>query len=447
MRYIRLQIFNRNSGAVVAFLAMIASLRRKGELPMPSNQITTLPNPISRRTFVQGAGAATIIANTTMAKAFDFGRPGSFAYLGTYTAGSGNGQGIYLYQANPFTGELELVKLVSNVPDPSFLCASASGKFLYATNEISNFNGGTTGSVTSFSVNTSTGDLTLLNTVSSVGGGPVFLSIDATGKYLFVANYGGGSIAVLPIHTDGSLGTAVDSHVDIGNVGPTTATNAPPGSFAFSGHDAPHAHCILPDNNSKFILQTDLGQDRIYVYSFDPNTGVLTPADTPFVSIPPGDGPRHIFFHPNGRWLYLITEEASTLMVFSYNNSNGALTEVQLISALPPGFKGSSFGSEVRVSADGRFVYAANRLHDSIAVFEINYNGELKFIGEAATRGDYPRQFIIDPTGSFLYSCNQRSDNLTSYRIDRVSGLLKFTGQYVAAGSPSCIIFLPQGRI
>ncbi len=275
---------------------------------------------------------------------------------------------------------------------------------------------------------------------------PVFLSIDGTGKYLFVANYGGGSIAVLPIHTDGSLGTAVDSHVDIGNVGPTKATNAPPGSFAFSGHDAPHAHCILPDRNSKFILQTDLGQDRIYVYSFDPNTGVLTPADTPFVSIPPGDGPRHIFFHPNGRWLYCITEEASTLMVFSYNDFNGALTQVQFISSLPPGFKGSSFGSEVRVSPDGKFVYAANRLHDSIAVFDINFNGELKFVGEAATRGDYPRQFIIDPTGNFLYSCNQRSDNLTSYRINRGTGVPKFIGQYVAAGSPSCIIFLPQGR-
>jgi 6-phosphogluconolactonase len=413
---------------------------------MPSSKLSTqsfLPNAISRRTFVQGAAAATVIANTTMAKAFNFGNSSRFAYLGTYTKGSGNGQGIYLYQANSFTGELDLVKLVSTVPDPSFLCASASGKFLYATNEIANFNGGTSGSVTSFSVNQQTGDLTLLNTVSSVGGGPVFLSIDATGKYLFVANYGGGSIAVLPIHADGSLGNAVDSHVDIGNVGPTVATNAPPGSFAFSGHDAPHAHCILPDTNSKFILNTDLGQDRIYVYSFDPNTGVLTPANTPFVSIPPGDGPRHIFFHPSGRWLYCITEEASTLMVFSYNQSNGGLYPIQLISALPPGFKGSSFGSEVRVSADGRFVYAANRLHDSIATFAINFNGELRYIGEAATRGDYPRQFIIDPTGNFLYSCNQRSDNLTSYRLDPITGVPKFLNQYDAAGSPSCIIFLP----
>jgi 6-phosphogluconolactonase len=404
-----------------------------------------LPNAISRRNFVQGAAAATIIANTTMAKAVDFSNPTRFAYLGTYTAGSGNGKGIYLYNANSITGDLELVKLVSDTPDPSFLAASASGKFLYCNNEVSNFQG-TNGSVTAFSVDQQTGDLTLINTVSSVGGGPAFISIDSTGKYLFVANYGGGSVAVIPIKSDGSLGTAVDSKVDTDNLGPTVATNAPPGSFAFSGHDAPHCHCIISDHNSKFVLYTDLGQDRIYVNSFDVNTGILTPANTPFVAIPPGDGPRHIFFHPNNRWLYCITEEASTLMVFSYNDSNGSLTELQLISSLPPGFKGSNFDSEVRVSDDGRFLYAANRLHDSISVFEINFNGELKFLGESATRGDYPRQFIIDPGGNFLYSCNQRSDNLTSYRIDRRTGLLKFTGQYVAAGSPSCIIFLPQGR-
>ncbi len=399
-----------------------------------------LTNAISRRSFVRGAAA--IIANTTMAKALDVSRSRRFAYLGTYTAGSGNGQGIYLYEANPLSGELELVKLAASVPVPSFLAAAPSGKFLYSTNEVSNFQGNS-GSVTAFAVDSQSGDLTLLNTVSSLGTGPVFLSLDAAGKFLFVANYGGGSIAVLPVHSDGSLGTAVDSHVDTGSVGPTKATSAPPGSFAFSGHDAPHPHCILPDRNSKFVLHTDLGQDRIYIYSFDSASGKLTPAGTPFVSFPPGDGPRHLYFHPNGRWLYCLTEEASTLAVFRYNDSNGGLYPIQTISALPPGFKGSSFGSDVRVSADGRFLYAANRLHDSIAVFAVSSSGELKYVEEAATRGDYPRQFTIDPTGNFLYACNQRSDNLTSYRIDPESGVPKFIGQYVAAGSPSCIIFLP----
>jgi 6-phosphogluconolactonase len=410
---------------------------------MSSIKQAFLPNAISRRSFVQGAAAATaIIANTTKASAFNFGNPSRFAYLGTYTAGSGNGQGIYLYNANSLTGELQLVKLAAAVPDPSFLVAAPSGKFLYSTNEVSNFQG-TNGSVTSFAVNQQTGDLTVLNTVSSVGGGPVYLTLDATGKFLFVANYGGGSIAVLPVHADGSLGTAVDSHVDTGNVGPTVATNAPPGSFAFSGHDAPHCHCIIPDRNNKFVLHTDLGQDRIYVYSFDSASGVLTPADTPFVSLPPGDGARHLAFHPGGRWLYCITEEASTLTVFSYNQSNGGLFPIQTLSALPPGFKGSSFASAVQVAPNGRLLYAANRLHDSIATFGINFNGQLNYIGEAATRGDYPREFAIDPTGNFLYSCNQRSDNLTSYRLDPITGVPKFTGQYVAAGTPSSIIFLP----
>ncbi|MGC2398614.1 MAG: lactonase family protein, partial [Acidobacteriaceae bacterium] len=226
-------------------------------------------------------------------------------------------------------------------------------------------------------------------------------------------------------------------------VGPTTATNAPPGSFAFSGHDAPHAHCIIVSPNNKFVLQTDLGQDRIYVYSFDPNKGVLTPADTPYVAIPPGDGPRHIAFHPNGRYLYSVQEEASTLIVFSFDPSTGDLIQEQMISALPPGFQGSSFGAEVKVSGDGQFVYASNRLHDSTTVFAVD-GGELRYVGEAATRGDYPRQFAIDPSGNYLYSCNQRSDNVTSYRIDRGSGRLTFTGQYVAVGTPSCITFLPN---
>jgi 6-phosphogluconolactonase (cycloisomerase 2 family) len=292
-------------------------------------------------------------------------------------------------------------------------------------------------------VNQQTGDLTLLNTVSSVGGGPVYLSLDATGKFLFVANYGGGSIAVLPVRSDGSLGAAVSSHVDTGNLGPTVATTAPPGSFAFSGHDAPHCHCIIPSPDNKFVLHTDLGQDRVYVYKFDSSTGSLTPASVPFVSVPPGDGARHLAFHPDGHWLYCITEEASTLTVFSYSASTGGLSPMQTISALPPGFKGSSFASALHVSSDGRFLYAVNRLEDSVTTFAIKNNGELKYVHQAATHGDYPREIAVDPTGCFLYSCNQRSDNLTSYRIDRESGKLEFTGQWVAAGSPSSLVFLP----
>lgn len=420
---------------------------------------TSFSGHVSRRGFLKGAAAAAVAAQAAsvpIAKAQqpdastfwgggDFGSP-RFAYLGTYTVGNGgNGEGIYLYQSQPITGELKLLKLAASTPSPSFLAASHSGRFLYTVNEVSNFEGNS-GSVSAFSVNRQTGDLTLINTVSSQGAGATFLSLDASGKFLFVCNYGGGTLAVIPVNEDGSVGTAVDVKTDVGDVGPTTATNAPPGSFAFSGHDAPHVHCAIPDPNNKFVLQTDLGQDRIYVYSLNPVSGKLTPAEVPFVALPPGDGPRHLAFHPNGRWLYSIQEEASTLTFFSYDSTSGGLISQQTISALPPGFAGTSFASELRFSDDGRFLYAANRLHDGIAVFAVNFKGELKYVGEAATRGDYPRQFTIDPTGNFLYSCNQRSDNLTSFRIDRGSGVPKFIGQYVPAGSPSCIIFLPSGR-
>jgi 6-phosphogluconolactonase (cycloisomerase 2 family) len=424
-----------------------------------SSHDETLFSGVTRRGFLKGAAAVAVaaqathkaVAETQEASANSFwggGHGGSsqFAYLGTYTVGNGgNGEGIYLYESNPFTGELKPIKLAISTPSPSFLVPSSSGKFLYAVNEVSNFEG-TSGSVSAFSVNRQTGDLTLINTVSSQGGGATFISIDGSGKFLFIGNYGGGTLAVIPITTDGSVGAAVEVKADVGNVGPTTATNAPEGSFAFSGHDAPHVHCAIMDANNKFLLQTDLGQDRIYVYSLNPTSGKLTPAEVPFVSVPPGDGPRHLAFHPNGRWLYSIQEESSTLMFFSYDASSGGLTQQQIISALPPGFVGTSFASELRFSDDGRFLYAANRLHDSIAVFSVNFKGELKYVGEAATRGDYPRQFTIDPTGNFLYSCNQRSDNFTSFRINRETGVPKFIGQYVAAGSPSCMIFLPSGK-
>jgi 6-phosphogluconolactonase (cycloisomerase 2 family) len=207
----------------------------------------------------------------------------------TPKANGGNGDGIYLYKSNPFTGELTLVKVAASTPSPSSLVASASGKFLYAVNEVSNFQG-TSGSVSAFAVNKQIGALTFINTVSSQGGGATFISIDGTGKFLFVANYGGGSLAVIPINTDGSVGDAVDVHVDVGNVGPKTATNGPPGSFAISGHDAPHVHCAIPDPKNNFVLQTDLGQDRIYVYSLNTVSGKLTPAAVPFVCCLQGTG-------------------------------------------------------------------------------------------------------------------------------------------------------------
>jgi 6-phosphogluconolactonase (cycloisomerase 2 family) len=366
------------------------------------------------------------------------------AYVGTDTKpvdGAANGKGIYLYEAHEDTGVLSLLKLAAETASPSWLALHPSKRYLYAVNEVSDY-GGNSGSVSAFSIDRASGDLRPLNVVSSHGEGPTHMSIDASGKYAFVANYYGGSIAVLPILADGRLGQAVFAHQNRGLLGSERATDAPPGSFAISGHDAPHAHMIQADPTNRFVLQTDLGQDRIYVYKFDGNTGKLTPANAPFVSVPSGDGPRHFAFHPNGRWMYSIQEEASTLIFFHYDQSCGSLAAQQTISALPAGFAGTNFCSEVMLSPDGRFLYAANRLHNSIAAFGIGQDGKLYWIGEALTEGDYPNHIVLDPRGNTLYACNQRSDQITSFHVDRHTGRLTFTGRYQPLGTPMCMVFL-----
>lgn len=412
-----------------------------------SERDTVNPSAIRRRSLLKGAallaaaGSAPIQADDND-KVKD-GRPATpiLAYVGAYTP---NGQGIYLFSFNPSTGVLTQVKVAALIPSPSWIAIHPQGRYLYAVNEISNFNGGTTGSVTSFSIDRATGNLTPLNVVSSGGAGPAHLSVDPLGHYVFVANYGGGSIAVLPIQPDGSLANASYIEQDLGSIGPTHATNAPPGSFAISGHDAPHPHMIQADPAAKFVIHVDIGQDRIYSWVLNRATGTLSPNPAAaFTSVPPGDGPRHFAFHPNGVWFYSLQEEASTLLFYTYNASNGTLAQQQMLSSLPPGFAGTSFAAEIRVSADGNFIYVTNRLHDTIGIFRIDKKtGRLTHAGEASTRGDYPRSITIDPTGNFVFSCNQRSDAITSFRIEEEGGRLIFTGRYTAVGSPAAMVFL-----
>ncbi len=367
------------------------------------------------------------------------------AYIGTYTGApgaAGHGEGIEQFEMNIRTGALSRLAPAMKTPNPSWVTLHPSKKYLYCVNEVNNFDGGN-GSVSAFAIDNTTGVLRKLNTVSSEGAIPAYCSVDAAGKFAFVANYGGGSIAVLPILTDGSLGSAVEVHRDHGSVGGTHATDAPPGSFAVSGHHHPHAHMVAADPQNRFVLATDLGQDRIYTYRFDRATGKLTaPSGPPFISLPTGDGPRHFAFHPNGRWFYSIQEEASTIVFFHYDPSTGSLNAQQTISTLPAGFAGTNFASEILVAPGGKNLYAANRLHDTIAVFAIEANGRLKHIGEASTMGDYPRSCCIDPSANFLFACNQQGDSITSFRIDHRTGLLTFTGQYTAVGSPASIVFL-----
>ena len=271
--------------------------------------------------------------------------PRTFAYVGTNTIsadGRANGKGIYLFEMNPQSGELSLIKIAAEIENPSWLCFHPSGQYLYAVHELAETEGG--GSVSAYAVDRSNGDLHFLNTVSSQGAGPAHLSVDLSGKYVFVANYIDAAIAILPILSSGNLGPATYRHQDTNDVGSKQATNSPPGSFAISGHDAPHAHMIAPSPNNLFVLQTDLGQDRIYVYRLDSYTGHLTPViHLPFVSLPTGDGPRHFAFHPNGKWVYSIQEEASTLYIFTLTQQPGHLLPNKLARLSPMDFQEQIF--------------------------------------------------------------------------------------------------------
>jgi 6-phosphogluconolactonase len=401
----------------------------------------------SRRQFVAHTATVTsALAVSGRAKSVTNGIV--LAYVGTYSSpqgpegSKGRGQGIYLFEMNVSNGTLKQREVFEDSSNPAWLALDPSKRYLFAANEINNYQGTDSGAVTSFSVDHSSGHITKLNTVSSGGAGPAHLSVHPSGKYVFVANYAGGSFAVLPVGADGQLGAAADTKTETGTVGPQRASNAPPGSFAISGHERPHGHMIESDPSGRFVLSSDLGQDEIQIWKFDVEHGKLIPNTPPSVTVPPGDGPRHFVFHPNGRWFYSLQEEASTLILFDYDAASGRLTQRESISSLPPGFAGTNFTSEVRISPDGQFLYAANRLHDSIAFFKIGGSGALTFVGEAWTRGDYPRSFTIDPTGAFLYSCNQRSDAVTTFRVNRSSGELTFTGQYTPVGTPAIVLFL-----
>jgi len=375
------------------------------------------------------------------------------AYVGTFSSPlrdvlctqvdlpPGNGRGIHCFRMNRTTGELTPIDTFEMGTSPSCLAIDPVNHRLYSANETDRLGAEKHGTVSSFAIDPSTGKLQLLNTVSSEGAGPTYVSIHPSGKFLLVANYFGGSVTVLPIRADGQLGQATGVKNDEGSIGPTKAVNAAPGSYAFSGHDRTHAHMIETDPSGNFVLHVDLGQDRIYVWSLDTQRGTLNPTQQGFVSLPAGDGPRHFYFHPNCKWLYSIQEEGSTIALFDFNSKDGLLTHRKTISSLPKGYAGSNFCSELLVSRDGRFVYGGNRLHDSIGIFSVGKDGELTHIADEWTRGNYPRSFSFDPSGTFLFCCNQRADHVTVFRVDASTGLLQFTGQYVPVGNPSMIAF------
>ena len=349
-------------------------------------------------------------------------------YVGTYTGGTSASKGIYRLRLDLATGALTEAGPPTESVSPSFLALHPSGRYLYAVNEASGPRKGE-GGVSAFAVDGRTGALTPLNTESSRGDGPCHLSLDAKGRHVLVANYGGGSIAVLPVQGDGRLSPATTFVQHEGH-------GADPGR-----QKGPHAHWIELDRANRYALAADLGLDEVLVYKFDPATGGLTPGQPPAVHLAPGAGPRHAAFHPDGRHVYVINEMQSTVTAFSYDPATGALGELQTLSTVPAGFTGQTDTAEIAVRADGRFLYGSNRGHDSIAIFAIDAaSGKLTAAGYQPTLGKTPRHFAIDPTGTFLLAANQQTDNIAVFRIDRARGALAPVGQPYSVPRPVCVL-------
>jgi 6-phosphogluconolactonase len=356
-----------------------------------------------------------------------------FVYVGTYTQAAS--KGIYAYRFQPAAGKLTSIGLAAETPSPSFLAVHPSGRYLFAANEHETGDGpGKNNSVSAFAIDPKTGALRFLNKVSSRGEGPCHVSIDKTGKTLFVANYGSGSVAALPILPDGRLGeaTGFDQHRGT-SVDPVRQTG-------------PHAHFAAPSPDNRFVLTADLGLDQVIVYRFDPVKGTLSPNSPPFAKIRGGSGPRHLAFHPNAKYVYVNSEMASTVSAFAWDAGRGSLQELQTISTLPSGFQGTSSTAEIQIDPAGRFLYVSNRGHDSIAIFSIDETtGKLAPVGHAATNGQTPRYFTLDPSGNFLFAANQNSNSIVLFRVDAKTGRLMPAQTVSDIGAPVCIVFLPVG--
>jgi 6-phosphogluconolactonase len=357
---------------------------------------------------------------------------GLLVYFGTYTGT--NSKGIYVSKFNPDTGNLTAPELAAETKNPVFLAVSPGGHFLYASTETTSDQGSVTGASSAFALENKTGRLTPLNQKNSGGiAAPCHVSVDATGKCLLVANYGSGSISVLPIHADGSLGDAMTMIQHTGSgVNPERQAG-------------PHAHFILPSPDNRFALNCDLGLDKVFAYRLDANAAKLSPVNPQVTPIAPGSGPRHLTFSPDGRFIYVISEMASTVTAFAYDATNAAMIETQTVSTLPKDFSGNSTAAEIAVSPSGKFLYASNRGCDSIAVFAVDQkSGRLTFVENQSTQGRTPRHFAIDPSGRWLLAENQASDSVVVFAIDPDTGRLKPTGQTISVGSPVCAVFVDE---
>jgi 6-phosphogluconolactonase len=352
------------------------------------------------------------------------------AFIGTYTNKT-ESKGIYSFRYDAAKGQLTPIGLAAETPDPSWVAISENGKFLYAVNELSTFDGKPSGSITSFSLDRQSGKLTQLNQVSSGGADPCYISFDRSGKFLLVANYTGGSVATLPIAADGRLGPA-SAFVQHKGAGPNKERQ-----------EGPHAHFITASADNHFVFVVDLGLDEVLVYRFNPTTGALVPSNPPFAKVAPGAGPRHLAFAPNGKFAYVLSEVNSTVTAFSFSSKDATFTALQSLSTIPKNFTGQNDTAEIFVHPSGKFLYASNRGRDSIALFAIDQSkGTLTQTGDFPTTGKTPRSFALDPSGKFLLAANQESNNIAVFRIDQSTGALTATGQTVQVPAPVDIVFV-----
>ena len=349
-------------------------------------------------------------------------------YIGTYTRREsfvdGKAEGIYVHRLDPSSGALTYAATVGGVVNPSFLAVGAQGDYLYAVNEITGDHG-SHGTVSAFAIDRETGGLTFLNKQSSHGLAPCYVSVDGTDRYVLVSNYES------CVASNGRLHPASDCHQHAGS-------SVNPGR-----QEGPHAHMILPGPGGQTLFAVDLGTDKIMLYRLDLERGKLLQADLPWVQLPPGTGPRHLAFHPNGRFAYAVSELQSTVTVLQYDESHGGLEPVQTISTLPDDFEGQNLGAEVAVAPSGRFVYASNRGHDSIVIYEVDpATGKLSLVGHEPSQGTGPRFFAIDPAGHLLLVANQDSDTVVTFWIDQNSGELAATGHVSQVPTPVCLRLL-----
>ena len=349
-------------------------------------------------------------------------------FIGTYTEHEGSqSKGIHVYRLDLSSGELTFQQEAIGILNPSYLALDPNRSFLYAVNEVDDFGGQEGGGVSAFAIDADSGELELLNAQSSRGNAPCYISIERTGRFALVANYGGGNAAILPLQADGQLGPATDVVQHSGSsVDPERQT-------------APFVHSILPDPTNRFAVVADPGTDRLMIYALDLENGKLNRHAE--VRVKPGSGPRHTIFHPNGQYLYLINELNSTLVVYRYDSEQGGLEALQTVSTLPPGFEGKNLCADLHIC--GRYLYASNRKHDSIAWYAIDEDtGRLTYQDEVPSGGKEPRNFAIDPTGSFLLAAHERSDNVVVFQIDPRTGRLIKTGLEANVSHPVCVKFL-----